>query len=1141
MDMEPEHDGTSDIAAGGGGGATGAASTGLGSKYARVVSQLRVDATARQETVARWSQTCEDEAVDFHFEAAALETHYASAVKSTEHLGAPNAFRTALSLELLDVVSSKFSRFHHLMQALLRETTSAIYLPRRLRYDHYHTGNGSDDDEDDESNLYEGGAFNDDTSDNEPPPKEITIARMMAQRAYFAELHAMIEAKAALNDKLEQLDRQHAFMTKQLRTKEKMVDRVAQRWARVVMKQALVDWKKIILRKKYTRVLLEKTSRRWSKQRLQRLFRLWAAFAKNQKIQRTQQKLQHLLENKQDFQELLVKLEVQIESAKLEAKDHREHYDHAKRQLLALEDLLAQLDARIKTCNERKLQAIVNQWGHLCLAFVDVECDHLQNMLQSLAPNQYVDVTALVAKGEEMADLLALPSDVLVLRWINYQLSKSATFRYYKTSPGGFVQNYSSDMKNMYVLRHVLQHVLTHKHQAHQYMAAMSAPEAAPTNTKTSAASTASTTAAPGHPHPHPHHHHLQRRQSSSMNVRQPDIVKRAPFASKDELRGVLEEQLVPPCPPLLSHQVMESDPASDLLFCAFAFLVCEHPSLMPLPPSADCPWREAQTALDDARAVWQTVRQQWTELHTPFEIKEVTKMTPDLTSPPQLLLKANTALHNAVNMVQYACSKRAIVMKTWGCVQRKVQQDAFRLLLRRARREAPLDMLDRRIWREKFMLTTLHVPKVIAAILSDEENPPEANETTEVLEQELAKVEQVLEDNYVALRRVYRFYASIDSTNRYLEGTQKLPTATGATGTATNTSASVAREIAEEERFFSKISMSMSLMEFHEFLKDTKVFGTARPFPYAFILRVFEQVNEEVAASTEEATFSTRNLTLQQHHQHVYDENHDHDATEMTPAEFVEALVHIVRSKFVRGGLKASTAAAFPSLPLAQRLRRVLDEVILPNAMQERENTSSNLFRRMLLTAECREVFTKHQKHLHNVYVRFAGANDKDSTQLLPLHPSRRPPHHRRVPMLSLNGFVLCLKHFDLLKENYLILDEVQHLLASILQLERDSIRFDLEMINQDANNSLSSNQNDTAEQNSRLYDPSEEAVASLFKPSTPPTDPALEQGEELLLTYAEFLEAMAAVACYHRPDPFIPLATKLDEFFSEHISADK
>lgn len=863
-------------------------------------------------------------------------------------------------------------------------------------------------------------------------------------------------------------------MTKQLRNNERMVDRLAQRWARILLKQTLVDWKKVIIRKKYTRVLLEQTSGRWTKQRLQRLLKAWSEFTSTEKINRVKAQLQSLRDNAIAYQELLVRLEHQIESAKLESKTHREHLDFANRQILQLRDLLAQLELRVQQSNERKLQRIVNQWGQLCFGFVDSQCAYLQNMLDAVAPNQFVDASALVHKGEDLQDLLALPSDVLVLRWINFQLSQCVSMKkYYAVSMAGFIQNFTTDMQSQYVLRHILQRIL--QIQRSQQLPAKLIS---------------------------------LRRSSTAKDI----LTQRAlPFA---ELRGVLEEQLNPPCPAFLSSHALENDVAGDLMLCLFSYLVCEHPNLIAgISPSDhnSCPWRDAQLALVDARAIWQTIRSQWSELDTPFEIQENTKMTPDVTSPPQILVKANISIQNAINTVQYACSKRSIIMKTWNCVQRKVQQDALRLLTRRARKEPPLELIDRRIWREKYMLTTLHIAKLVP-ILSSEDSADKDS-----IEWELQQIEGILAECYQDLHNVYGYYASIDQETAASNDPAHRPDSNRQPQSSHDR---------EEDRFFSKISMSMSLVEFHRFLKDCRLFGSHQRFPYEFIQRVFEQVNANVASTTESAILATP-IGLRTESEAI-ERDADNNPSEMTPAEFVEALVHIVHSPYVSLVAKGRPQAT-GNVTLSQRMKKCLHDVILPNAMQQHE--SVNIFRPMLKSTECREVFTKYQRKLHQLYLQFAaleGANvrPRSGTELgphraTPLNLKSAAPRRRKV--LSVNGFVVCCKHFDLIRENFLNLDDIQHVLAEILQMERQSIHLTLGSAFEAHNDSSAGNI------------PSSTSISE----SKSSASIALENStdELLLLTYAEFLEALAAVACYLCPDVFIPLATKLDEFFIEQL----
>jgi hypothetical protein len=976
---------------------------------------------------------------DARADAMRMEQQLTAALQSTSHLGAPNAFRTAISFDVLHQITSKYGRFDGVMGILQKEMSRAVFvtLPTQVETSH------KDDvgDRDDHQQI-----------------QAERVQRFFARQTFFTQLQQVLEKKANLQSQLDGLDVMHALMLTQLRHEERMVEKIASRWARVLLKQTLVDWRKIIVRKKYTRVLLEKTSARWRKQRLLHKFRRWSQYATASKVARVRELIQQCSDQTRDLEEMVTKMEAQIVTAKTETRAHREHFDFAKRQILSLEELLAQLEKRVHGSKERQLQAIANEWGILCLSLVDCQVEFLQNMLDSVPLDEYADPSLLLVKGEELSDLLRLPADVLVLRWINFHLSKSTTFQYYcEASSVGLIQNFSTDMKNQYALRHILQRVLD---QAERVAALACEAASASISEPASRAGAHSTTPS-------------------------------TPFASKLELRCALEERLRPACPPFLSAQVLEHEIPSDLAFALFAFLVCEHPSLLPsvLPeggptkskPLTDgacvvCPWREAQLALVHAQSLWTGIRTQWTELQTPFAIRELAPSAPDMTSPPHLLVRANIALQNAVDMVQYACAKRGVAMKVWACLRRTVQQDALRVLVQRGRQpqQPPWEMIDRRLWREKVMLTTLQVPKLLAALSGDSE--AHGGDSAAALEAELLVIECILKEYYDELRRVYRYYAGIDAE---LQRTDHL--------LRHHHRAIQSRDAQDEERFFRKIALSMSLVEFYVFLKDCRVFGTARPFPYVFIERVFEHVNREIAVPTNELS--------------VW---HDDSLSEMTPAEFVEALVHIAHSKHWRGSRHAATSTA-----LSQRFRRMLVDVVLPHAMQEAERV--NVFQEQLVTTPCRDVLVKHQTRLQALYARFAELAAVDSSTA-----SNFAAKHRK--MLSVHGLVALLKHFQLLREHFLNLDDVQHILSQVLLLERDGIQLDLQVV---------------ALCLARLNDEIDPEI--LAEEPRSGQWPVAEN--VLLITYSEFLQVIAAVACYLRPDAFVPLANKLHDFFTDEL----
>lgn len=240
-----------------------------------------------------------------------------------------------------------------------------------------------------------------------------------------------------------------------------------------------------------------------------------------------------------------------------------------------------------------------------------------------------------------------------------------------------------------------------------------------------------------------------------------------------------------------------------------------------------------------------------------------------------------------------------------------------------------------------------------------------------------------------------------------------------------------------------------------------------------------------------------------------------DDNPSEMTPAEFVEALVHIVRSPYVCfrvfRGASANTVAG---LTLAQRMRRCIEEIILPNAMQEKEK--SNIFRPLLLSSDCRAVFSMHFKKLLAVYTHFAAREESSSApSSSSAATSRRSRGGGR--MLSVDGFASCCRHFDLFRDNLVNLDDIQHVLAQVLQLDRESIHFSV-------SGATGSEHAPLGDDHDRESGAGHEAPRSGSSGEAP-----------LLLTFAEFLEALAALACYLNPDAFVPLATKLDLFFAD------
>lgn len=93
-----------------------------------------------------------------------FERQLMTALRSTEHLGVPNAFRTAICFDVLLQLSAKFARFEQLVSVIRKEAECAIYIPSTA------------------------------AAASEP----LTMMGSFARKTYFTELRQVLEEKDAL-------------------------------------------------------------------------------------------------------------------------------------------------------------------------------------------------------------------------------------------------------------------------------------------------------------------------------------------------------------------------------------------------------------------------------------------------------------------------------------------------------------------------------------------------------------------------------------------------------------------------------------------------------------------------------------------------------------------------------------------------------------------------------------------------------------------------------------------------------------------------------------------------------------------------------------------------------------------------------
>ncbi|KAF0689166.1 Aste57867_19344 [Aphanomyces stellatus] len=377
-----------------------------------------------------------------------------------------------------------------------------------------------------------------------------------------------------------------------------------------------------------------------------------------------------------------------------------------------------------------------NEWGRLCLALVDAQFVHLTNMLAAVDLAEYREPSMLLRPREDKLELLRLPEDVVVLKWASHMVHRQILYTddmlHKPPKPANpdlefaRVQNFTSDLKGLHVLCNILK------------------------------------------------------------------VIHRAEHAGDNDTDWSLDK--VPyllriyQCPEyLVEHLTHHMDnPSGDIMFCVLSFLFCEYTSLHPV----TCPWDEARTSLDEAKRRWATVRQDWAELDTPFDVTRLVNFTPD-TTHVSVVSMAKEALQNAVQMVQYACAARAANMQLWSCVQKRVHAKAIDVLLHRAHTGIPFQMANRRQVRERAIYTKVDALKLHAILGVD------------VLAEE-PKLEAILSEHYEDVQRIFKYYAASDVGD----------------------------------------ACSMSLDEFYRFLKDCKLLSKA--LGLAFVKKIFDDLNHQ-------------------------------------------------------------------------------------------------------------------------------------------------------------------------------------------------------------------------------------------------------------------------------------------------------
>ncbi|EQC30073.1 hypothetical protein SDRG_12134 [Saprolegnia diclina VS20] len=595
------------------------------------------EVTSTKETpVTAWVKSIQKEKTDYMNFAAYSKVQLEHALRASDHLGVPNGLRTAICFELLENVSTHFERYKDLLRAILRECEQSVYLdPSAVR-----------------AKIDAGGA--------------VTMADFFGLQPYFVELQDKRIEQAQIDDDISILDRKHSFMMDQLATKESVLERVSERWARTILLQAFHNWHKVVADKRKVRSSMQKAMGRWKKRHLTLVVRMWRQVIVSEKQMDARRRLSTLTESAGDCKDLQFKLELAIRTVRDEIQVLKQSIQKHTLTQSELQATFSSLMERVLSSHERQLQELSNEWGRLCLGLVDAQLLHLTNMLGAVPYETFADPTCLLRPRDDRVDLVKAPEDTIVLKWtsrlVHEQIqflakvpmstnAKSAAEIEIELSR---VQNFTTDMKGLQVLHTVLK-VLRRK----------------------------------------------------------------VPETSELCSDSVLDQLRAWRCPEYLVEHIEHAADGivpSDILYCILSYLFCEVPASL-RPPV--CPWQEASASLDEATAAWDIVRSGWRELKKPFDTSMLVGFTPDTTNVAAIVA-ANNALQNAVQMVQYACSTRAANQQLYTALSKRIHTKAIDVLLVRVHGDAPFVMANRREARERATYSTIKKETLNAILQSD-------------------------------------------------------------------------------------------------------------------------------------------------------------------------------------------------------------------------------------------------------------------------------------------------------------------------------------------------------------------------------------------------------------------------------------
>ena len=169
------------------------------------------------------------------------------ALKSSERLGNPNEFRTAVCCHLLDIICRTFGRYSELVDQLKMEIYASIYIDKDALFERLQNLNGT------------------------PPTAETFIEF----QPYFRKVERLLKRKHDLEEEVAAAVRQRNKMKAELNKKQKVLNATAKKWQMTLMEQSFRTWAKTVVARRQQRVVLLQYFLNKDKARLKLVLKEW--------------------------------------------------------------------------------------------------------------------------------------------------------------------------------------------------------------------------------------------------------------------------------------------------------------------------------------------------------------------------------------------------------------------------------------------------------------------------------------------------------------------------------------------------------------------------------------------------------------------------------------------------------------------------------------------------------------------------------------------------------------------------------------------------------------------------------------------------------------------------------------------------